>query len=295
MAETTDIKGVGEKEALFPYLRWTAIQRWEHILMIVSVFILLYTGLPLMFSNASWAQTLVNSVGGMDNRGLLHRIGAVIMIGTGVFHVLYHIVLEQKLSPGRIWEHPMMIRGKDFSDFFQHLKYNLHLTSEFPKMGRYWWFAKLHYFSLLWGFTIMILSGLPLWFKDQFVNILPPRFMSVLPILHGDEAVLALLFTFTLHMYDVHYQFEVFPMRLTFLHGHTTMHRMRKWHPLELESIKEKIAKGEQLPSKSSLLEPLNPIQRILDSLNSLYPLGALVFLVGVYLSIYFIRLVGHF
>ncbi|RMF89976.1 MAG: hypothetical protein D6733_05035, partial [Methanobacteriota archaeon] len=171
---------------------------------------------------------------------------------------------------------------------------NFHLSDEFPKMDRYTWFEKFDYWGAFWGLVIVIGSGLPLWFKEFFVNVLPPRFLSVLPIFHGDEATLAAAFLFTIHWYNVHYNFEVFPATLRWLHGHATIHEMEKYHPLELERIKEAMAKGEPMPPKNQLVESLSPIQRILDSLNSLYPIGILVFLMWVVFDIYFIKLATH-
>lgn len=289
-----DVQGVGEKGAFFPYRRWTLLQRLEHITLFTSVLILVYTGFPLKYAHTSWAQTLVNSVGGWENRALLHRVGATMMIGVGIFHVLYHIVWEQKLSPRNIWNHPMMLKPKDALDFIQHWKYNLHLSNEFPKMDRYTWFEKFDYWGAFWGLVIVIGSGLPLWFKEFFVNVLPVRFLSIMSIFHGDEATLAAVFLFTIHWYNVHYNFEVFPATLRWLHGHATTHEMEKYHPLELERIKEKMAKGEAMPPKNQLVETLAPLQRILDRLNSLYPIGIVVFLLLVVFDIYFIKLATH-
>ncbi len=117
------------------YARFTVSQRVQHLVWFVVFTVLAATGLALRYPDAGWAQSIVSLVGGMDNRGLLHRIAAVAFIGVGIAHSVYYGVMDKgkkTIVPNR----------QDISDLVQDIKFHLFLSREKPKFGRYSWFEK---------------------------------------------------------------------------------------------------------------------------------------------------------
>ena len=74
------------------FRRFTLNQRIQHILFFVSFILLAYTGFPLKFPEELWSQWMIASVGGFDNRTLIHHFSGLVMIGVSMYHVVYHIL-----------------------------------------------------------------------------------------------------------------------------------------------------------------------------------------------------------
>lgn len=286
-------------EEFFPVERFTPWQRLQHILLFLATLTLIVTGLSLKFYWTNWSATLVSLMGGAANRALIHRYAAVVLIAVGIVHVLYYILLER----GRPFflKRDVIMAPKDFVDMFMHVKYVLGISNERPKMGRYAWFEKFDYWGAFWGITLMIVTGLSIWYKEIALQFIPLKLIEAFWIAHSDEGVLATLFLLTIHWYNVHYNPEVFPATLRFLHGRTTWEEMELYHPLELEELEKKYGKDElrRMSSNSFSIKALNPLQRGLDSINNyLWLWGPLVvFIMWVIFDMYILKLTlfgGH-
>ena len=96
--------------------RFTLHQRVQHVLLFIPFFLLVLTGFPLKFPNEWWAQPAIDLVGGWEMRGLIHRASGLFIIGLGVYHGLWYVVVDR--SPKKI-----LPRKQDAKDFLQHLKW----------------------------------------------------------------------------------------------------------------------------------------------------------------------------
>ena len=98
-----------------------------HIVMMLSFFTLALTGMALKFSYMSWAQVTSRVLGGFDSMGFLHRIGAVVLIGVFIAHVLD--VLRHKKTTGQTWlqiiagPNSIIFNGRDLKEFIQSIKW----------------------------------------------------------------------------------------------------------------------------------------------------------------------------
>jgi hypothetical protein len=74
------------KSHLCTVIRMTQPQRWQHVLLFTSFFVLVFTGFALKFPD-SWLATLL----AMSERvrGWTHRTAGIVLIGVGVYHVFY--------------------------------------------------------------------------------------------------------------------------------------------------------------------------------------------------------------
>jgi cytochrome b subunit of formate dehydrogenase len=71
-----------EAEAAVParmqYRRFSAFQRWVHFFVMFSFTILVFTGMPLKYSDQGWARWAMGLYGGVQMAGIIHRFAALI-------------------------------------------------------------------------------------------------------------------------------------------------------------------------------------------------------------------------
>jgi formate dehydrogenase subunit gamma len=207
--------------------------RAQHLMLMVSCVILIITGLPLKFHEARVSHIFFDLIGGVQMSTMIHRIGAVGLIGVGAYHLLYLIASRE----GRRNFLALLPRPKDAIDLFQMLRYFLGRTDRKPRFGRFSYVEKFDYWAVYWGMVIMIGSGLLLWFLETSLRFLPKFAADIAREAHSDEGLLATLAIIIWHLYNVHLNPEHFPMNRTFWTGMISEEEMRRHHPLEYEEL----------------------------------------------------------
>ncbi len=220
------------------YVRMTAPERLQHLGLLVSFTLLVFTGFMLKFPDSWWVR-LIREIGGggervFELRGLIHRISAVIMIVTALYHVYYVLFTER----GRQFIKDMLPKLKDAGDIVGVLRYYLGLTDDRPKFERFSYIEKAEYWALIWGTTVMVLTGLLLWFNTFTVGHFTLLGIDVATLVHYYEAILATLAILVWHTYFVIFNPDVYPMNLAWITGTITEEEMEDEHPLELEKMK---------------------------------------------------------
>jgi len=213
--------------------RFSGNFRVQHMVLMVSCIILIITGLPLKFHEARVSQIFFDLIGGVQMSTLIHRIGAVGLIGVGAYHLLYLIASRE----GRRNFLALLPRPKDVTDLVQMLRYFLGRTDQKPRFGRFSYVEKFDYWAVYWGMVIMIGSGLLLWFLETSLQFLPKFGADIAREAHSDEGLLATLAIIIWHLYNVHLNPEHFPMNRTFWTGMISEEEMRRHHPLEYEEL----------------------------------------------------------
>jgi len=222
-----------------PYLRrFTPLQITLHILIIISFNGLVLTGLPLHFSSAPWASFMVTMVGGLEAAGVIHRICAVITFGYFFTHIATLIRSGRRHGFKRLLWGPesMTPQPKDLRDLRDQFRWFLGLGPR-PQFERFSYMEKVDYLAVFWGVAVIGFSGLLLWFPAFFSGFLPGWMFNVATIIHGDEALLALSFIFTIHFFNVHFRPEKFPIDLVVFTGRATAAYVREEHPLEYQRM----------------------------------------------------------
>jgi cytochrome b subunit of formate dehydrogenase len=224
-----------------PYLwRFSRFERALHAAMVVSFLGLVITGLPLHYAYAPWARVLVNAVGGLQVAGLIHRICALVTFGYFFAHVAWvtYRVLTGPDKKGMLWgPNSIVPQPKDVRDVVQMFKWFLGKGPP-PKFDRFSYMEKFDYLAVFWGVAIIGFSGLLLWFPELFARIFPGWVFNVATIVHGDEALLALSFIFTIHFFNVHLRPEKFPVDLVIFTGRATAGYVEEEHPLQYERLR---------------------------------------------------------
>jgi len=223
-----------------PYVwRFNLLQRWLHGLLLVSFFVLALTGIPLRFSCAPFSPALMSFWGGVANAGLIHRMAAVIMVGAFLTHVgtaartLYRAPDRRRL----LWGPESIVpQPHDVRDFVQQFRWFFGLGAK-PRFGRFSYMEKFDYMAVFWGVFIIGGSGMLLWFPEFFARWLPGWAFNVATIVHGEEALLATTFIFTIHFFNVHLRPDKFPLDAVMFTGRATLEYMQEEHPTLAENL----------------------------------------------------------
>ncbi len=216
--------------------RFTRLQRGMHMTMLLSFFTLAITGMTLKFSYMGWAQGLSRVLGGFEATGFLHRLGAVVLFGVFVVHLVD--VRRKKLAAGRSWwgfltgPDTILFTRRDLRELWQSIRWFAGAGPR-PRYGRFTYWEKFDYFAVLWGIVVIGSTGLILWFPELFTRVLPGWFVNVATIIHSDEALLAVAFIFTVHFFNTNFRPDKFPLDTVIFTGRVSLEELQYDKPDE--------------------------------------------------------------
>ena len=218
--------------------RFDLFDRILHSLMMTTFLGLSLTGLPLLFSTHRWAAVLARLVGGFHAAALLHRIFAAGMLACFAMHLarLAHRLLVRR-DRGILWgPHSMVPQPRDLVQIYQNVRWFLGRGPR-PAFDRYTYWEKFDYWAVFWGMAIIGGSGLVLWFPRFFARILPGTAFNLALLIHGEEALLAVCFIFTIHFFNSHLRPEKFPIDRVIFTGVVAEDELREERPAEYERL----------------------------------------------------------
>jgi cytochrome b subunit of formate dehydrogenase len=222
------------------YTRFSVPQRYLHGVLAITFLGLALTGLPLRFSNTRVAEAVARAVGGFGAILFFHLVNAVVMTIAFLIHlgnVAYRVVAHKEY--GLLWGPDSMVpRLKDVQDFIGNLKWFLHRGPK-PKMDRYAYWDKFDYWAVFWGMAIIGFSGYAMWFAPFFARFIPGYWLNIALLIHGEEALLAVTFIFTIHFFNTHLRPENFPMDLVIFDGRVSEEELQHKHPEEYKRLVE--------------------------------------------------------
>lgn len=221
------------------YRRFSPAERLGHVAMMLSFVGLALTGLPLLYSDKPWASTLSHLLGGLESARVIHRVCAFVMIVLFVGHVV--VIFAKAIARGDLkrilWGPDSMVpQPVDILNIGQNLKWFVGLGPR-PHFGRWTYWEKFDYWAVFWGMFIIGGSGLLLWFPVFFAKILPGWMFNIAALVHGEEALLAVGFIFTIHFFNGHLRPEKFPMDTVIFTGRIPEHELKEERPLEYASL----------------------------------------------------------
>ena len=214
--------------------RFDSHDRVLHGLLMLSFLGLAGTGLPLVFSDAPWARAMAQVVGSFEVAGWLHRVCATLLIAVFVTHL---VRLARRVLVHRDWgvfwgPYSMVPQPRDLRDLVGHLRWFLGRGLR-PRFDRYTYWEKFDYWAVFWGMAIIGASGLFLWFPVFFARFLPGWIFNVALLVHGEEALLAVGFIFTMHFFNGHLRPEKFPMDRVIFTGRVSLAEVEAERPDE--------------------------------------------------------------
>ncbi|MBI4295760.1 MAG: cytochrome b/b6 domain-containing protein [Chloroflexi bacterium] len=207
----------------------------QHAALMMSFILLVATGLPLKFADSPLSQWWVGFWGGIEVTRSIHYLAAWVMIGVSLYHLIYLIVTIGVMK--RPFPIKMLPSLKDFTDLFKELQYFLGVTRKKPQFDRFSWREKFDYWAIFWGMPVMVISGLIMIFPVAATRVLPGWIVPAALVAHSDEAMLALIWIFMVHIFFAHLSPGSFPCNTVIFTGEMSVERYRTEHPLEYQRI----------------------------------------------------------
>lgn len=204
-------------------------------MLMIVVFVLVSTGLPLKYHNLAVSKYLFSLFGGNELRSEIHKIAALFLIFIFFYHCLYALVSEKGNKDFRL----LLPNKKDFNDVLKMLFYYLGRNKEKPLFGRFNYWQKFHYLAIGFGCITMILSGCIIWLENFTLILFPKWIIDISMVIHSNNANLIFVLVILLHIYNVHLNPENFPFSRHWITGYLTEEEMKKFHQLEYEEIEK--------------------------------------------------------
>jgi len=204
-------------------LRLTVHERIQHVLLLTSFVALVVTGFALKFPESFWARPILSWEGEFPVRGVAHRMAAALMIFVAVYHALY-VVLSRD---GRRWLRDIWPRLRDFRDAAGMGGYLVGIKKSPPLFARFSYTEKIEYWAMVWGTSVMVVTGAVLWEHDFVLSIASTLVIDVATLIHYYEAILASLAILVWHFYAVIFDPDVYPVKWTFVNGRASEREVR--------------------------------------------------------------------
>jgi cytochrome b subunit of formate dehydrogenase len=214
-------------------VRFTPIQRIEHVTVMSLFAVLAVTGLPQKFFDHGWAQRLMGLLGGIDTARFVHRTAGVLFSLVVVFHVSRLVVL---VAQGRTSVSLVPTR-QDFRDAIVTLRYYLGLSDHQARFDKFDYRQKFEYWGLVLGAAIVVATGFILLYPAMLTRFLPGELVPASQLAHSNEGLMAFLVVIVWHIYNAHLNPDVFPFDTSIFTGRISRHRLRHEHPLEFERL----------------------------------------------------------
>jgi formate dehydrogenase subunit gamma len=210
--------------------------------LVVLFITLAATGFSMKFAGHAWAQSVVHALGGLHVTRTIHHWAGVALIVGFLAHLVYVLptllaLARQPGGAGRrlglwrgLWRLPMVISPAEMRKAAQLLAYLLGLRREPPTFGRFSVREKFEYIGVFWGTSLLGLTGALLWGVQFFSAYFSGRVFSIALIAHTYEAFLALIHVGILHIVNVVFSPNVFPLSLATITGVTPAVELAETH-----------------------------------------------------------------
>ncbi len=196
------------------------------------------TGLTIRFSYTGWARGFAHGVGGFGAILFFHKAFAVLLTAAFLTHVIQ--VSRRafiKKEVGILWGPKSLVpQPNDLINLLAHFRWFFGLGPK-PKFDRFAYWEKFDYWAVFWGMAVIGISGYSMWFAPFVAHFVPGSWFNVALLLHGDEALLAAWFIFTIHFFNTHLRPGSFPMDTVIFTGRLTEQELKEKHPAEYERL----------------------------------------------------------
>ena len=220
--------------------RWSPAWRFAHLVFTVSVIFLVATAIPLLYPSSAWAPWLIGLFGGPAAASTVHKWAAVIMLVVFAGHLVYVAVwLVRNWKTFKVFgPYSLMPNWQDAKDVVAMCKWFVGKGPR-PVCDHWNYMQKVDYWAPFWGIAMLTWTGFMLWFKELNAAYLPGWTLNVATLVHGEEALLAAVYLFTIHFFVNHWRPDKFPMDLVIFTGSMPMEEFQREYSVEYRRLKE--------------------------------------------------------
>jgi cytochrome b subunit of formate dehydrogenase len=255
--------------------------RIAHLAFALSVMTLVLTGMAVLYAETGWAKVIMGAVGGPQVAAVLHRVSATIMLGIFFLHLVYmayRVIPNWKPSD---WFGPdsLVPNFKDLTDALAMFRWLLG-NGPRPVFDRWTYWEKFDYWAVFWGMAIIGGSGMMLAFKEITASVLPGWVFNVATLVHGEEAILAAVFLFTVHFFNNHFRPDKLPPPdIVMFTGTVPLEEFRREHGDEYQRLVRTGALARHLVDAPSQVMTVG--SRVLGIALIVFGLTLLVFVIS--------------
>lgn len=231
--------------------RFTPLNRFFYIALLISFLGLTATGLPLKFSTQSWAHAYVRALGGFEYTSVWHRIfGVTALVCVAGYLVCAVRSLWLRRHRGVKWR--TILWGpdspipcwRDVRDLFGMARWFFGMGPK-PKFERWTYWEKYDYWMACIACLLVGTTGLMMWYPNAFCRIISGHTLNLARVIHVELAVLTTSFLFIFHFFHTHFRPEKFPLDLSSVTGLVDESHLREHRPEYLARLEESQALAE--------------------------------------------------
>lgn len=207
--------------------RFTPVQKWFHVLLMLSFLIQSVTGLARMYIQTEWGMVLAEPFGGYEGALGVHKFVGLFMLFLFFCHIVYaiFILFAHKINgEDLIW-----FRGNDLKQFFAHIRWMF--GGNTPRFERWGYWEKFDYWAVFWGMIILGATGVMLYNPLDTTAYFKGWSLNVALWVHRIEACLAMLHIFIIHFAIAHLRRHNFPMDRAMFGGDTNLESASEERP----------------------------------------------------------------
>jgi len=258
--------------------------RIAHLLFALSVMTLVATGMTVFFADHPFSQAVIAVLGSPKTAALIHRTAAAVMLGIFFIHLVIVVVRIGRNLESWQWFGPtsMVPNWDDLKGAIAMFKWFFGLGPR-PMFDRWTYWEKFDYWAVFWGMAIIGGSGMMLAFPVATAAVLPGWMFNVAAVVHGEEAILAAVFLFTVHFFNNHFRPDKFPLDIVMFTGAVPLEEFRREHALEYKRLSESGELAKYLVDAPS--QPMTRASKILGFSLIAIGLTLLVFVLSGWLG----------
>ncbi len=225
------------------YQRFPLIWRIAHLILALSLMILALTGMSVLYADTTWAPAVMHWLGGPKVAAVIHRTFAALLAMVFFVQLIYFVIHIARNRRTFDWFGPnsLVPRRQDVWDIVAMIKWFFGLGPR-PVFDRWTYWEKFDYWAPFAAVTLIGASGVMLLFPNVTAAFLPGWVFNVATIFHGEEALLAVLFVFTVHFFNNHYRPDKFPLDVAMFTGSMRLELFKDEHRVEYNRL---VASGE--------------------------------------------------